>query len=133
MRPHRHAIRVYFEDTDAGGMVYHAQYLAFAERARTEAMRELGVPHAQMLDQHGRMFVVRRVNLEYLRPARLDCLLTVVTETLALGGASASLRQSFLAEEERLAVLDILLACIGRDGRPARIPTRWRAALSAEA
>src|SRR3954467_14056691 len=85
---HRYAVRVYYEDTDAGGVVYHAAYLRFAERARTEALRDLGVPHAEMLAGHNVMFVVRRIEVDYLRPARLDDSLTVVTESLAVGGAS---------------------------------------------
>ena len=77
---HRYTLRVYYEDTDAGGVVYHANYLRFAERARTEALRDLGLPHADAGERIGLMFVVRRVEVDYLRPARLDDSLTVVTE-----------------------------------------------------
>ena len=84
---HRFAIRVYYEDTDAGGVVYHANYLGFAERARTEALRDLGVPHAQMQAQHGLIFMVRRVKLDYLAPARLDDSLSVLTTVTAVRGA----------------------------------------------
>ncbi len=69
---HRYAVRVYYEDTDAGGVVYHASYLRFAERARTEALRDLGIPHADLLQRFTLMFVVRRIEVDYLRPARLD-------------------------------------------------------------
>ena len=85
---HRYAVRVYYEDTDAGGVVYHATYLRFAERARTEALRDLGIPHAELLQKFTLMFVVRRIEVDYLRPARLDNSLTVVTEPRAVGGAS---------------------------------------------
>src|ERR1700735_3643878 len=77
---HRYAVRVYYEDTDAGGVAYHASYLRFAERARTEALRDLGIPHADLLQRFTLMFVVRRIEVDYLRPARLDDSLTVVTE-----------------------------------------------------
>ena len=87
---HRYALRVYYEDTDAAGVVYHANYLRFAERARTEALRDLGIPHAELLREHGVMFMVRRVEVDYLRPARLDESLAVITEPLAVGGASAA-------------------------------------------
>ena len=80
-------MRVYYEDTDAGGVVYHATYLRFAERARTEALRDAGIPHAELLERFTLMFVVRRIEVDYLRPARLDDLLIVVTEPLAVGGA----------------------------------------------
>lgn len=134
MRMHRHILRVYFEDTDAGGVVYHATYLRYAERARTEAMRAAGVPHAVLVAEHGRMFVVRRVNLEYLRPARLDDEIEVLTTTQAMGAATIAVRQEFRAAAgQMLAALDLTLACVRwRDGRPARIPPRWRAALAPE-
>ncbi len=84
---HRYALRVYYEDTDAGGIVYHANYLRFAERARTEALRDLGVPHAEMVRDWRLMFVVRRAKLDYFRPARLDDSLEVVTEPVELRAA----------------------------------------------
>ena len=82
---HRYAVRVYYEDTDAGGVVYHATYLRFAERARTEALRDAGIPHAELVERFTLMFVVRRIEVDYLRPARLDESLTVVTEPLVGG------------------------------------------------
>ncbi len=127
---HTLAVRVYYEDTDAGGIVYHARYLAFAERARTEAMRDGGAAHDELATRHGLIFVVRRAEMDYLRPARLDDLVVVTTEMVALGGASMQVRQSFAVGAESVGVLRIKLACIRRaDGRPARIPERWRAAL----
>ena len=77
MAAHRQAIRVYFEDTDAAGIVYYANYLKFAERARTDMLRELGVSHAEMMKRDGLVLVVRRCEIDYLRPAKLDDLLTV--------------------------------------------------------
>jgi acyl-CoA thioester hydrolase len=129
---HRYTLRVYYEDTDAGGVVYHANYLRFAERARTEALRDFGVPHAEMTALHGLMFMVRRVKLDYLAPARLDDSLVVVTRAYAIRGASVELRQSIEREgaAEKLAEADILLACVRlSDGRPDRIPPRWRDAM----
>jgi acyl-CoA thioester hydrolase len=127
---HHYAVRIYYEDSDAGGVVYHANYLRYAERARTEALREAGIPHAEMVQQHGLMFVVRRVEVEYLRPARVDDLLAVTTEPLAVGGASVRLRQRVLRGDELLAVLELRLACVAvADGRPGRLPDRWRQAL----
>jgi acyl-CoA thioester hydrolase len=129
---HRYPVRVYYEDTDAGGVVYHANYLRFAERARTEALRDLGVPHAEMTTQFGLMFMVRRVKLDYLAPARLDDSLIVLTELLGLRAASAELRQTVRGvRDARLAVLEIQLACVRlSDQRPARVPERWRSALA---
>ncbi len=132
MKPHAYRLRVYYEDTDAGGVVYHARYLAFAERARTEALRDAGVPHADMAREHGVIFMVRRLELEYLRPARLDDWLTIRTEALASTGATVTLRQAIYLEETPIVVARVLLACVRTStGTAARIPPRWRAALAA--
>ena len=132
MKVHRHPARVYYEDTDAGGIVYHANYLNFAERGRTEALRDLGVPHAEMSALHGLFFMVRRIKVDYLAPARLDDSLVVETTTLAVGGATVELRQDVVRAGDGLllARLELQLVC-GRisDQRPARIPPRWREAM----
>jgi acyl-CoA thioester hydrolase len=120
---HEHVLRVYYQDTDAGGIVYHANYLAFAERARTEALRALGIPHSQMIADHGVMFVVHRVNLHYQRPARLDEVIRITTEFRAVGGATVTLSQHFWRDSDSLAVLEVGLGCVRvADGKPARIP-----------
>jgi len=126
---HRQQIRVYFEDTDAAGIVYYANYLKFAERARTDWLRDLGVSHADMMTRDGLVLVVRRCAIEYLRPARLDDMLTVETEVEKLGGASIDLVQRVLRGGEVLTELKVLVVCIGKDGRPARIPDYVRGAL----
>jgi acyl-CoA thioester hydrolase len=132
MIDHLHHVRVYFEDTDAGGVMYHAAYLGFAERARTEALRDAGLPHAAMLSEHGVMFMVRSVQIEYLRPARLDDMLTIRTTTLAATGATVSLAQDFVLDGRNLARARILLACVKQaTGSAARIPPRWRMKLAA--
>jgi acyl-CoA thioester hydrolase len=131
---HRYTLRVYYEDTDAGGVVYHASYLRFAERARTEALRDLGLPHAELVARHGLMLVVRRIKVDYLQPARLDDSLTVVTEPLQVGGASVVLRQDVRPDgrDGSCAVLEVRLACVPPAGdKPARLPPQWRTALLA--
>jgi acyl-CoA thioester hydrolase len=128
--PHSSTFRVYYEDTDAAGMVYHANYLRFAERARTEALRAAGAPHAELVAECGLVLVVRRADMRYLRPARLDDLLTVATEVRSVGGASVALRQRVSTAGGDAAVLDVDLACVRvADGKPTRLPDRWRAAL----
>lgn len=126
---HRQTIRVYFEDTDAAGIVYYANYLKFAERARTDMLRDCGISHADMMKRDGLVLVVRRCEIDYLKPAKLDDLLTIETETVKLGGASVDLRQRVLRGEEILADLKVLVVCIGPDGRPARIPDYVRGVL----
>lgn len=133
MTEYRLKLRVYFEDTDAGGIVYHARYLAFAERARAEALREAGAPHSELVAGHGLFFVVRRAEMDYLRPVRLDEEIVVVTGPWAMGAASVVVRQRFEVAERPVAALLIKLACVRQaDGRPARIPGRWRFALCGE-
>jgi len=134
---HRFPVRVYFEDTDAGGVAYHATYLRWAERARTESLRAMQLPHALMMERHNAMLVVRRIKVEYVRPARLDEPLIVETRIQALSAASLDLVQIVLREDEEavrrveLARLDVGLVCVRADGmRAARIPEPWRSALS---
>jgi acyl-CoA thioester hydrolase len=123
-------LRVYYEDTDAAGIVYHARYLGFAERARTEALREAGVPHDELVTRFGLIFVVRRVEMDYLRPVRLDAEVIVETGPWALGAATVDVRQRFVVAGEDTGRLRIGLACVRlADSRPARIPQRWRDAL----
>src|SRR6201992_29365 len=90
---HRYSLRVYYEDTDAGGVVYHPHYRRYAERARTEALRDAGIPHADLVERFGLMFMVRHAEIDYVRPAMLDDLLVVETETMDAGGATILLRQ----------------------------------------
>jgi acyl-CoA thioester hydrolase len=130
VKPHEHVARVYFAHTDAGGVMYHAAYLEFAEAARTEALRNAGLPHALMLAEHGVIFMVQRANLTYLRPARLDDLVRVTTEPLFHTAATVKLRQRFYVAE-KIAELEVTLVCARMDtGRPARIPPRWRTLLA---
>ncbi|MCB8876758.1 tol-pal system-associated acyl-CoA thioesterase [Acidisoma silvae] len=128
---HLYPVRVYFEDTDAGGIVYHANYLRFAERARTEALRAMGLPHSDMMLRHGMIFVVRHAELDYQRPARLDDSLVVETTTTSVGGASMKLRQRVKRGDETLVVVDVTLVSVREEtGRADRIPAAWRDALT---
>lgn len=125
-------MRVYYEDTDAGGIVYHANYLRFAERGRTEALRDAGIPHAALVERFNLMFVVRHAEIDYIRPARLDEILIVETETLDVAAASVLLRQDVMGPEGTCAKVRIKLACVRiGENRPARIPPAWRHALAA--
>ena len=131
--PHRYSLRVYYQATDAGGIVYHANYLAFAERARSEALRAMGIPHAEMVRLFGVMLVVRRVELDYQRHARLDDELLIETRILEVGGATATIRQQFWRDSDSLAVLEVSLGCARvADGRAARMPERWRTGMQAD-
>lgn len=128
---HAFPIRVYFEDTDAGGMAYHATYLRWAERARTESLRDMGLPHSLMMERHAAILVVRRIEVEYWRPARLDDALVVETRVIAVKGVTLVLDQRMVQGDATLAALRVELACVDRQGlRPKRIPEPWRSALN---
>jgi acyl-CoA thioester hydrolase len=125
------ALRVYYEDTDAGGMVYYANYLKFAERARTEMLRLAGYDHGAMAERFGLAFVVRDCALSYKRPAHLDDLIEVRSRFLEVGGASLTAEQLICRDTTELARLDVRLACMTGGGRPSRIPKTLRDALAA--
>lgn len=123
-------VRVYFEDTDATGIVYNANYLKFAERARTEMLREFGVEHSRMIDDDGCAFAVRRCTAEFVKPARLDDLLEVHTRLMAVRGASLDFAQDIKRHGVDLVTLRFGLACMSAAGRATRIPPLLRATLA---
>ena len=123
--------RVYYEDTDAAGIVYYANYLKFAERARTEMLRAAGIGQRLLAEESGVAFVVSRCGCEFRLPARLDDELDVVTRIDRLRAAAIEARQEVRRGGELIAGLDVVIACIARDGRPARIPPPLRRAFAA--
>jgi acyl-CoA thioester hydrolase len=127
---HRFPCRVYYEDTDAGGLVYHANYLKYAERARTEMLRLLGIEQEKYAREPGVLFAVRTCNAEFLAPARLDDSLVVESRLAELGGASLQLRQSVRREQKELVHLFLRIVCIDRAGRPVRLPPELRSLLT---
>lgn len=115
-------VRVYFEDTDAGGIVYHASYLKFAERARTEALRRLGFEQSQLRAEHGIRFVVRKITCDYFKPALLDDLLEITADTTEIGRSRFHMRQLVMRGDTVISEMDVVLVCIDEDGRPTRLP-----------
>ena len=134
MSVHRFRVRVYYEDTDAGGIVYHANYLNFAERARTEFLRLCGIGQHEMRRTDGVAFAVRRCEIDYRMPARLDDVLEVRTTLRDLRGARVTAIQSIhgasgeAVTEDWLVRLELQLACINQKGRAMRLPAQVRAA-----
>ena len=126
---HRFTLRVFYEDTDMAGIVYHANYLKFIERARSDALRERGVDQNAMRGD-GLVFVVRSMECDWLAPARYEDLLTVTTETVRIKRASAALRQCVLRGDETLFRAEVLIACMGLAGGPQRIPAAAAEALA---
>ncbi len=117
-------IRVYFQDTDAGGVVYHASYVNFLERARTEWLRECyGYSNAGLMKEFGVVFVVRALKLDYLKPALLDDMLTVSAQLQNAGRSSVSLQQSVMRDNETLLEAEIHLVCVSMsDFKPTGVP-----------
>jgi acyl-CoA thioester hydrolase len=118
---HRFTCRVYYEDTDLAGIVYYANYLKFIERARSEWVRGLGIDQVA-LRAAGRVFAVRRVEAEYLAPARFDDLLEVTTAPEEIGRARIRLRQEVWRGDARLFTAAVDLVCLTSEGRPTRLP-----------
>lgn len=129
---HRFSLRVYYEDTDLAGIVYYANYLKFIERARSEWVRDLGIDQVRMRGE-GVVFAVRRVEADYLQPARFDDVLSVRTEVLGASAARMTLGQQVLRGAEVLFAAKVELVAIGTGGGPVRLPAALRAALTAPA
>jgi acyl-CoA thioester hydrolase len=119
---HRFPIRVYYEDTDAGGIVYHANYLRFAERARSECLRLIGWQHDRMLTETGLGWVVRRAKIDFRLPARLDDALVVETRLADMTGVRMTACQTVHRDSDLLVGLDLELVLLTSAGRPGRIP-----------
>ncbi|MDB4111302.1 tol-pal system-associated acyl-CoA thioesterase [Yoonia sp.] len=122
---HRFPVRVYYEDTDLAGIVYYANYLKFIERARSEWVRELGIDQAQMKAE-GLVFAVRRVEADYLSPARYDDELTVETSMQAGSGVRLIVRQDVKRGEEVLFSARVTIICMTAQGAVARLPAAIR-------
>jgi len=125
-------IRIYYEDTDFSGVVYHAAYLKFFERGRTEALRACGVHHSEMLSRDEPLaFAVRKMTTEWISPARIDDLLEVRTAFVSFKGARMLLAQEIFRDETLLARADVEAACMSLSGRPRRLPADIAERLSA--
>jgi len=128
--PFRIPVRVYFQDTDAGGVVFHAQYLAFMERARSELLNAAGIDLARLLGKHRVLFLVYQIVVKYHQSARLNELLSVSAEVVKMGRASLVFRQRVERSGELLVEAEITLALVDRDRmKPARMPQELEQAL----
>jgi acyl-CoA thioester hydrolase len=129
---HQLPIRVYYEDTDFSGVVYHASYLRFMERGRTELIRALGVEQRELLDGDAALgFAVRHMAIDFLKPAVMDDMLTIETQATAARGATMDVAQRVLRGEEVLVTAQVKVACVG-GGRARRIPDGLRRRLGLE-
>jgi acyl-CoA thioester hydrolase len=133
---HRLFARVYYADTDFSGVVYHARYLEFLERGRSDFLRLAGVHHTELADgKHGEkiVWVVRRMEIDFRAPARIDDILIVETRTLEISGARIVMAQKLLRDGEVLVEARVEAAIVGGNGRPRRFPREWIAAFMPQA
>ena len=129
-RRHVLPVRVYFEDTDAGGIVYHASYVRYAERGRTDFLRLLGTDARRMIDgtdsKVPAAFLVRRMIIDFLRPGKMDDVLEVETRVKELGGASVTLIQTITCESRRLFEAEVTVVLVSMAGKPLRLSDHVR-------
>lgn len=134
-RRHVLPVRIYFEDTDAGGVVYHAAFVRFCERGRTDFLRLLGTDARRMIDgtasSEPAAFVVRRMLIDFLRPGRMDDLLEVETKVKELGGASVTLAQTVRRGDICLVEVEVTVVLVSVSGKPLRLSTTIRSAFEA--
>lgn len=121
--------RVYYEDTDAGGVVYYANYLRFAERGRSELLRSLGFENNSLWEKENCGFVVKRLDADYKKPSRLDDVLIVETIVKTVKNSSFEMYQSIIRGQDIIFSMNVTLACIGTDYRPCRLPAAVKNAL----
>ncbi len=132
MKTFTHSVRIYYEDTDFSGVVYHAAYLKFFERGRTEALRASGVHHSELLDRDEPLaFAVRKMTTEWIAPAKIDDVLEVRTRFKEAKGARFFLTQEIWRDDVLIAQAEVEAACMSLSGRPRRLPADVAAALGA--
>ncbi len=126
-------VRVYYEDTDAGGVVYYANYLKFLERARTEYLRELGFEQDQLKQEYGIIFAVHSLSIRYIKPAVFNDALSVTAEIIDKGNARLAFKQMITKDKDNTSICsaDVVIACLNADKfSPARIPAQIRELLN---
>jgi len=123
-------LRVYYEDTDLAGIVYYANYLKYIERGRTEYVREAGIDQVRLKANEGIVFAVRRIEADYIAPAKFDDLLDVVTQVESMTGARIIMRQGIERAGEVVFEALVTLVALSENGRPARLPAEIRQTLS---
>lgn len=127
---HRYALRVFYEDTDAGGVVYHANYLRWFERARSDMLRLLGINQRNALEAGEGAYAVAELAIRYLQPARLDDVVLVESRVLEMGAATCRMLQRARRGDVLFSEAQVRIGFVGPDGRPRRQPAAWRQAFA---
>ena len=119
-------VKVYYEDTDSGGVVYYANYLKFLERARSEAIYSLGYTNSGLLKKYNILLIVKSCNIEYKKPAKFEDKLQIVSETVSFTKTSFLMRQDIKRNDELISVADIHLVAVDKNGKPSKIPEEFK-------
>jgi acyl-CoA thioester hydrolase len=125
-KTHTADYRVYYEDTDALGIMYHSNYISFCERGRTEMLRDLGIPASETHERLGIGFVIRHIECDYLKMVKLDDLLTVQTNVLTMKNSSFIMRQTIFCQNSPVFKMDITIVCINAAEKPTKAPAGLR-------
>lgn len=123
---HKENYRVYYEDTDAMGIMYHANYIVYCERGRTEMLRDVGLSASSLNEELGINFVIRHINANYLKMVQLDDLLTVETTVQTMKNTSFVMKQSIHDQDDAVFSMDITIVCVDLSGKPVKIPAKLR-------
>ena len=117
-----HKVKIYYEDTDSGGVVYYANYLKYLERARSEAIYSLGLTNTKLLKDYGSLIIVKSCNIEYKKPARFEDELEIISSVLTKTKTSFSMKQIIKKDEETISEADVKLVTVNKEGKPVKIP-----------
>ena len=126
MKKFKSSFKVYYEDTDSGGVVYYANYLKFFERARTDAITSLGFSNNKLVEKFGIYIVVKSCNLNFLKPAKLEDKLNIISKVLEVKNVSIKMRQNIFVNESMIVEAEILLASINKVGKPSKLPDEFK-------
>ena len=122
----KYKLKIYYEDTDAGGVVYYANYLKFLERARSEAIYELGFSNTELKKKFGILIIVKSCNIDYKKPAVFEDKLSIISTIIEITKTSFVMRQNIKRNEELIAVADIRLVSVNSNGKPTKIPDNFK-------
>ena len=126
MEEFKYKVKVFYEDTDAGGVVYYANYLKFFERARTEAIAEIGLSNKKLLDEFGVLIIVKSCNIDYKKPAKLEDQLEIKSIISSISNSSFKMTQKAFRDDDLLTSSEIHLVIVDKKGKPSRIPDELR-------
>ena len=122
MHEFNYKLKVFYEDTDAGGVVYYANYLKFFERARTDVISNIGLSNKKLLDEYGVFIIVKSCNVEYLKPAKLEDQLEIKSSIISTSNTSFRMKQKAFRDQELITDCEIHLVIVDKSGRPTKIP-----------